>query len=566
MSYLISIISVLHGGSVSNSTSGSYSSTSLLAFLNTTTFEWSVPSNLQPPSSSAASYHSAAMTDQGVMITAFGLSASDTPRSDVYYLDLRDTTKSSWTWKSSWNSNMLEAYSGSSTNANDTANGVTAADTNTSSGMSSKKLASIIAPILVVALLLSPLIVYLIRRRVRVIKKRRMAQHFSFSSQEDSGAFNFRTPFNQYLAKRRSQGQFPWGGDSNEREGNLFSGVTGTLGRVVSRLSNRSSDSGHEDAREIGEEGQRQMAQVGQRLRINLDDPQPMNWEEIDFGLGKLDESKGHDASYNASSGALVQQGQNSTSSAGEGYTADQLYAPEEVPNEDEITPNALVTAYPVMEPSPAYTPQQAGDWTKLQQNLTQKPAFRSISPTAQLRSHSHPAPAAISPFADPIPASESLAVNRSSSLTRTISQATSIAPSIPPLEFQRAESPGGTITLVSPQTAAQTHEVLPFASTIDANATHRSVSQPISRQLIDGRLARRESAPSSSSSHSGSECGETQSAEILSHSKGRTVSVSHVSQVRRSSSSSAGTVKYPSASRRKTQLRVVNMTGSEED
>ncbi|OXG41526.1 hypothetical protein C359_02932 [Cryptococcus neoformans Bt120] len=561
---------VLHGGSVSNSTSGSYSSTSLLAFLNTTTFEWSIPSNLQPPSSSATSYHSAVMTDQGVMITAFGLSASGTPRSDVYYLDLRDTVKTSWTWKSNWNSNMLEASSGSSTNTSSTANGVTAADAKSSSGMSSKKLASIIVPILVVALLLSPLLVYLIRRRVRVIKKRRMAQHFSFSSQEDSGAFNFRTPFNQYLAKRRSEGQFPIGDDSNEREGNFVSGVTGTLGRMVSRLSNRSSDSGHEDAREIGET-ERQMAQVGQRVRINLDDAQPMNWEEIDFGLGKLDESKGHDSSYNASSRALVQDGQNPVSSAAEGYTDDQLYALEEVPSEAanvhaQITPNALVTAYPVMEPSPAYTPHQAGDWTKLQEDLTQKPAFRSISPTAQLRSHSHPARAAISPFADPVPASETLAINRSSSLTRTVSQAPSIAPSIPPFEFQRVESPGGTITLVNPQNAAQTQEVLPFASAKDAHGTHRSVSQPISRQLIDGRLARRGSAPSSSGSHSGSESGEAQPTKTLSHAKGRAVSANHAPQVRRSSSSSAGTVKYPSASRRKTQLRVVNLTESEED
>lgn len=555
---------------MSNSTSGSYSSTSLLAFLNTTTFEWSTPSNLQPPSSSAASYHSAVMTDQGVMISAFGLSASGAPRSDVYYLDLRDTAKTSWAWKSSWNSDMLEAYSGSSTSANGTANGVTAADAKSSSSMSSKKLASIIVPILVVALLLTPLIVYLIRRRVRVIKKRRMAQHFSFSSQEDSGAFNFRTPFNQYLAKRRSEGQFPVGGDSSEREGNFVTGVTGTLGRMVSRLSNRSSDSGHEDAREIGEEGQRQMAQVGQRVMINLDDAQPMNWEEIDFGLGKLDESKGHGSSHDANSRAFVQDRQNSVPSAAEGYTADQLYALEEVPSEAEnvhaqIIPNTLVTAYPVMEPSPAYTPHQAGDWTKLQEDLTQKPAFQKISPSAQLRSHSHPAPAAISPFADPTLASETLAINRSSSLTRTISQAPSIAPSIPPFEFQRAESPGGTITLVNPQTAAQTQEILPFASAKGANGTHRSVSQPITRQLIDGRLARRESAPSSSGSHSGSESGEAQPTKTLSHAKGRTVSANHAPQVRRSSSSSAGTVKYPSASRRKTQLRVVNLTESEE-
>ncbi|TYJ57775.1 hypothetical protein B9479_001385 [Cryptococcus floricola] len=571
---------VLHGGLVANTTSGSYTSSHLLALLNTTSFVWSTPSDLQPDSSSAASYHSAVMTDEGVMISAFGLSATNTPRSDVTYLDLRDTSQGAWTWESSWNSNMLNAYSSdTSTSANgataaSSTGGVTAADAKTSSGTSSKKLASIIVPVLVVALLILPIIVYLVRRRMRVMKKRRMARHFSFSSQEESGAFT--SPFDQYLAKRRSQAQWPFGGqDANEQGGGIVGGVTGSLGRMVSRISNRSSEDEHNNM----EEGERQMVQAGQRVRVNADGQQPMNWEEIDFGLGKLDESKNHDSSHIASSGAPVRDDQDLTAgntTAG-GYSDDVLYAAAEAmtPNShvfgDEHAvsqpANTLSSAYPAIEPTPAYTAVASdGDWNQLEQSLSSKPAFRSISPTAQLRSHAHLGSPS-TPSSPNLPTTA--AVQRTASLTRTVSQASTV-PSIPPFEFERTESPGGTITLINPKGNSETKEpeTLPFSNQPKrlSGTPHRSVSQPISRQLAGG-LSRRGSAPSSSGSEDG------QSPKLSGVSGGQTapqktraVSASHAAPSRKASLSSNGSVKYPSASKRRTQLRVVNMAEADEE
>ncbi|WVQ75009.1 hypothetical protein IAR50_004617 [Cryptococcus sp. DSM 104548] len=572
---------VLHGGLVANTTSGSYTSSSLLALLNTTSFEWSTPSDIQPDASSAASYHSAVMTDEGVMISAFGLSATNTPRSDVTYLDLRDTTQSAWTWESTWSSNMLNAYtsdastSASGTSAASTTGGITAAnDATSSSGTSSKKLASIIVPVLVVALLILPIIVYLVRRRMRVLKKRRMARHFSFSSQEESGAFT--SPFDQYLAKRRSQAQWPYGRqDANEQEGGLVGGVAGTLGRMVSRISNRSSEEGHNNM----EEGERQMAQVGQRVRIDADGQQPMNWEEIDFGLGKLDESKSHDSSHIASSGAPVRDDQDLATGAttAGGYSDETLYAAAEAMTPDahvfgdghavSQSVNTLSSAYPAIEPTPAYTAVASdGDWNQLEQSLSSKPAFRSISPTAQLRSHAH-LDSSSTPSSPTLP--NSAVVQRTASLTRTVSQASTV-PSIPPFEFERAESPGGTITLINPKNGSETQEpeTLPFSNQPKrlSGTPHRSVSQPISRQLAGGR-GRRGSAPSSSGSEDGGSPKVTGvSGGQTAPQKARAVSASHAAPFRKASTSSNGSVKFSSASKRKTQLRVVNLAEADEE
>ncbi|WVQ79321.1 hypothetical protein IAT38_001418 [Cryptococcus sp. DSM 104549] len=609
---------VLHGGSISNSTTGGTTPTSLLSLLNTTSWEWSAPSSLQPAASSAASYHSAVMTDQGVMISAFGLSASNTPRSDVNYLDLRDPTQTGWVWSDEWSSSMLGAYSSSGTTSG-TAGGVTASDTETSSGMSSKKLAAIIVPVLLVALLLAPVVVYLVRRRMRLVKKRRMARHFSFSSQEDEGSFT--SPFDQYLAKRRTKTQFGFGRDANERESaGMAAGVAGTLGRIVSRLSNRSSDEGHVNTAGIGagEEDARQMTQVPRTLAATLDSQQPMNWEEIDFGLGKLDESK-IDPTHNTndSDRPLVQIGESDAglaapvavgAGAEQGYSPEQMYAPEQwtgpaqhvyngerveglgSPMNDGQAPlvpslavlpttrgNSMngkaassdLASYPAMEPTPAYTARAAdgSDWVQLQKDLSTKPAFHSLSPTAQIRSHAHPSSSPSSPTG---PAQSH--ANTLSALTRP--RTPSHPPTLPPLEFGRSQSPGGTITLVNPTTGAQTSETLPFSGLRNSPSPQRSVSQPFSRQLA-GRVARRGSAPGSGPN---SAANTPHMSPMMTQQgaapKARAVSASFVPQqqpqglspVQAGRRVSAGSVKFPSASRRGTQLRVVNVTEGEED
>ncbi|WVQ95961.1 hypothetical protein IAU59_003060 [Kwoniella sp. CBS 9459] len=640
---------ILHGGSTDSAGTAS----ALLSLLNTTSWTWSTPSNLQPPGSSAKSYHTSVMTDQGVMITAFGLASAHTPRSDVYYLDMRDPSGGAWSWKSTWNSNMLTAYSGSTstsggtgTTAGTTGGITTAQDTaNGSGGMSSKKITSITVPILVIALLLSPLIIYLIRRRMRVMKKRRMARHFSFSSQEDEGAFSS-NPFQQYLAKRRTKTQFPFGRDANEKEGNVFTDMTGGLSRMLTRLSDRSnSDDGHGGA-------EREMMEVHRSPKVRFSDKpgkgsngQPMNWEEIDFGLGKLDESKHLDPSFtqgdnntpidsSAIGSAMISPftddaavpGPASTSVnfpvpgttavSSEGYAPEMLYNDENVappqfgrlnrehsgngtptnagqaalipslfvqPATAPATPavNTLSTAYPAMVPTPASavggaSVQDGLDWNQLQTQLESKPAFRSISPTAQLRSHAHSPSQPAQMTQSPQP------MARSGSQT---ARPASPAPSIPPLEFQRrpSSSSSGTITLVNSSAQPQNRnhaqaqlgrrphdELLPFSS---SNMTSRSVSQPIAfgRQIAGG-LNRRGSAPyaSGDSPLSSGQTTPTGRPSSMTYSPGmRRASGGNLSPVGGSGlGASAGTATGSpvNTERRASMLRVVNVTESEAD
>ncbi|WRT69614.1 uncharacterized protein IL334_006603 [Kwoniella shivajii] len=599
-------ILILHGGSTDSNGTPS----NLLAFLNTTSWSWSTPSNLQPPSSSAASYHTSVMTDQGVMITAFGLASTGSPRSDVYYLDMRDPSGSSWSWKNQWNNNMLTAYSASTSTTDNTgtvATGISTAQNNTSeTGTSGKKIASIAVPILVIALILSPLIVYLARRRMRLIKKRRMARHFSFSSQEDEGAFGGGL-FSQYLSQRRTKTQFPFGRDANEREGNFITDLSTGLTRMVTRLSSRSnSDEGH-DQDDIPYVPPREMIAVTSGVTRGTGSPKAkenrqMNWEEIDFGLGKLDESKHNQPS---SSGSNFHPSSIDNSSPfgdhaavsasapmvdfpvpqAQGYTPEMLYGDDSVapppfgrlgasPEETLIpylmvqpatappTPsvNNLSTAYPAMIPNSSSAiggsaPQGGNDqsWESLAKELETKPAFRSISPTAQLRSHAHPS------------ASSNVNYSSTGMMPRSESpRPISPVPSIPPLEFQRrpstASNASETIKLVKTPSIRRP-EFLPFQTQNQyQNQGNRSVSQPISRQIAGGGLGRRGSAASDSPLSSG-QTTPTQ----------KNISLSYTPGMRRASGSLipgnvAGNGSPVNTERRASMLRVVNVTENEED
>ncbi|WWC65729.1 uncharacterized protein I303_108351 [Kwoniella dejecticola CBS 10117] len=639
---------VLHGGSTDSSGTPS----NLLSFLNTTTWAWSAPSNLQPPASSAAAYHTSVITDQGVMITAFGLSSANTPRSDIYYLDMRDPTGSAWSWKNTWNSNMLAAYEGSSGSTSSTGggNGVTTAkDTsNGSDGMSSKKIASITVPVIIIALLLSPLIIYLIRRRMRLIKKRRMARHFSFSSQEDEGFFKRPSNglFSRYLStKKTSAGvsaggsAFPFNGnarDGNEQEGNFLS-------RMVTRLSSRSnSDDDHDDI-PYHPHPPREMIAVTNKSVTFQDEPvrspkgkrddRQMNWEEIDFGLGKLDESKQAPPSQNDNSSinispfgdhaappgpvAFPVANPNSNAGAG-GYTDEMLYSDSAVsppamnrlsaPGEQPLIPSLFVQ--PATVPStpaadnltatyPALTPASSsavggsapagGEWDSLAQELESKPAFRSISPTAQLRSHAHSQPSGGFAVGD-------IYGGIRSESPRPISP----APSIPPLEFQNqmdahsqshvqtqrpasvmsshsvsSQKSNGTIRLVS-STATGIYgnerrpEFLPFQN---VNQGMRSTSQPINRQLV-GMTTTTNNNNNNALSRGGSDnYSPLSSGQTTPTPTPRNVSLSYTPGMRRSSGSLIGNEfnsnnngSPVNVERRSSLLRVVNATPKEGD
>ena len=408
---------ILHGGARDDR--GSDLSTTLLAFINTTTWEWSIPSHLQPPQVSAASYHSAIMTSEGVMISAFGLNAAGSPRADTYFLDMRDPTQDGWTWKGQWNADML---------------GLLADSTTAASGETKPKrnLASIIAPILVVLVAL-PLAVWLIRRQVRINRHRRQARHFSFSSQEDEGEF------------KRSR--FPW-----IRRGSDEKGWMGAK-ELYRRFTHKEESRGEK------------------------------NWEEIDFGLGRVDERRGsrvresRESSFSATNSPparFTDQPSPLGIAMANGVTyTPPTYEPTDLPyanpfaDTEHVIPSLTVqppTAHPTpfAEPTEAFPVPQplrpvgaasddaaALDWSALEQSLTERPAFRSISPTSTLRSHQ---PGHQSP-------------QRRASTDR---------PSLPPLDF----GPRRSVSTSRPQSMI-------------VNATPRSVSSPVSGRQIAGSLRR---------------------------------------------------------------------------
>ena len=421
------------------------------------------------------------------MITAFGLGSSGSARSDVFYLDMRDPSGSSWTWKSYWKSDMLGPFT--SNTVTTTTTGVAA--TNHSSAPPSKKTAAI-AVIIVIGLLLALLvIIYFIRNRVRIARKRRMARHFSFSSQEDNGDFS--SPIDQFRSSKKTKTQYPFGQDANEKAGSFLSDFGSSLIGVLKRYSGSSSSlSSHQDR---SSKGSKTLEKA-------------LNWEEIDFGLGKLDERRGSTNSRRSSFSATSHSPHagNKTpeplpfampvASTAQGYDTSALYSSSlpymadpllvsignvsprvGTPRTDgqmSLLPSLVImppsqdlqTAYPAMAPSSV--PADGLDWNMLQHELEAKPVFRSISPTSTLRSHAHPR--ASSPNAVPV---------------RAATPAYLI-----PLELQRSASPTGTITSVNPKTGRRTSETLTYPQ------SPRSVSQPIAGRQLAGSLGRRESAP----------------------------------------------------------------------
>ncbi|EIW71599.1 hypothetical protein TREMEDRAFT_37960 [Tremella mesenterica DSM 1558] len=492
---------ILYGGSVANGTSDT--PTSLVALLNTTSWEWSTPSNLQPLSSSASSYHTAIITNSGVMITAFGLGSSGVATSNVAYLDMRDPTGSDWAWSSTWQESMLNLTTSPKTSKGQT--------------MDEKKTASIAAPVAVIGALLIGLAIWYARRQIRIIRKRRAARYYSFSLQEDNGDFS-----RDVGPSRPTKTEYGFGRDANEKEGNLMtditSGVMSVIKRVSTRGSNHSTDSNPFTDRE--------MVKAGGSAKNKA-----INWEEIDFGLGKLDESrreephareKRRSSSFSATGSPpqfLYDQDQQSAA------VASTMSMPMPMPlitlNEEQGSPvndgqQSLVPSFFVQPPTAPATPSnrpsapavfpdmptmptaapdtdESLDWNMLQNQLAERPAFRSISPSAALRSHNHaqvdhnpgqfdqprpaPMPQYHAPTLQPEPmgqypqrsASPSQVPLPVSPSPSTISTMSSTAPHLPPLNFNSSNPP--TINY-----GPRNHGVLPYLP--------RNSNQSHSRQL----------------------------------------------------------------------------------
>ena len=512
---------VLHGGATDASSMTTDSATALLAFLNTTTWAWSTPSNLQPPSSSAVAYHSAIMTPSGVMVSAFGLGPSGSPRSDVYYLDMRDPSSSAWTWKSVWSAGMLDTITASNSTA------AVSAD----KASEKKKDISIAVPVTIMCLLALPLTIWYVRRRVRIARKRRAARYFDM----DDG-FNPAAPSggngtsNSLFGRFRPRGtQYSFGRDANEKDTGVLADIFTQVKRISTRTSMRSAHSASSaDAPEIQD---KEMTQVQNRLgRSGSKLSSAIKWEEIDFGLGKLDESRlprrasaaGSEASFSAGDDSHV------LSPPTTGVASTQVYeaAPLQQQSQPLITidgvepvavaessvsgpidvhshPNqmlvpSLFVQPPTVPPTPSTLPymmttsgleQDGLDWSQLESQLAERPAFRSISPTATLRSHAH----------QELPAQH----GRDIPFVRSPSPMSMIhghaprsgAPQIAPMDFERSSSP--TVALVASSPTSY-EPALPFSSSSSSSMPPgaRSVSRPLGRQLAGGPAGRRGSVP----------------------------------------------------------------------
>ncbi|WOO84148.1 uncharacterized protein LOC62_05G007669 [Vanrija pseudolonga] len=409
---------VLYGGSEANTNGMTYAPSTMLAVLDTKSWQWSQPSAIQAAPSNAVSYHSSVMTPQGVMVTAFGLGPQGTPVTSSNFLDMRDSSVNNWKWESSWSKEMLQPVASHKSSNKKT---VTAA----------------VVPTVILLAIIIPLVVYFSRRYIRNARKRRHANHFSFEAQEDNGDFS---------RPVASRDVYPFGNYNDKDEGflsNVKSKVTGLFRRNSAR-------SGRPHG--IGDDGtitEREMSPINPD-QLN----EKGNWEEVDFGLGRIDEER-REATYTdlpqrRKTPRASLPNRNSFSSEGEhvvgsvpfpmpiastySYADDLESAPTGQLIDIDSSPRVgspkgdgqvLLMSPTIEEPKStlAAAGADAADWNMLEKSLTEKPAFRSISPTATLRSHAHQ-----SPFDDSHAVPVSPVMSQSSEA--------STAPSIPPLDF----------------------------------------------------------------------------------------------------------------------------------
>ncbi|TXT12817.1 hypothetical protein VHUM_01218 [Vanrija humicola] len=351
---------VLYGGSEANINGKSFAPSTMLAVLDTKSWQWSQPSAIQASASNAVSYHSSVMTPQGVMVTAFGLGPQGTPVTGTSFLDMRDSSANNWKWESSWSDNMLQPIAHKS---------------------NKKTVTAAVVPTVILLAILIPIIVFFSRRYIRNNRKRRHANHFSFEAQEDNGDFS---------RPVASRDVYPFSSYNEKDEG------------FLSNVKSKGRPHG------IGDDGT-----ITEREEKG-------NWEEVDFGLGRVDEER-REATYTD-----LPQRRKTPRASGEhvvgsipfpmpiastySYADDLQNAPTGQLIDIDSSPRVgspkgdgqVLLMSPTME-EPESTLAAAGadaaDWNMLEKSLTDKPAFRSISPTATLRSHEVSAAPSIPPL-----------------------------------------------------------------------------------------------------------------------------------------------------------------------
>ena len=281
---------------------------------------------------------------------------------------------------------MLQAYSTTNVGTTNT-NGVAATNptqqADSSAPSSKKKTTTIAVPVVIGVLVLVPLAVYLVRRQVRINRKRRLARHFSFSAQDDDG--DFTRPIEPLRLPRRTRTQFGFGKDANEKEGTVLTDILSAVKRLSRRVSTDSNGS----------------PRLSMRRTSRLNE-KTMKWEEIDFGLGQVDLTR------NTSRASSFSTGHHRSNIAGVASTCSGDPFSDEggvlvsvqgsSPRVGTPINDGQAHLLPPLQPvSPLSTThfqpsQEDGlDWNMLAQELSLKPAFRSIDPHSTLRSHAHP-------------------------------------------------------------------------------------------------------------------------------------------------------------------------------
>jgi hypothetical protein len=509
---------VLHGGATNTANLSATASTTL-AFLNTTTMTWSQPSNLQPPTSFARAWHSSIMVDSGVLVTAFGLSAEGTPRSDIVYLDMRSNDPSKWTWKAVWSAAMLDAslaYSPiKSTHSDDG-----------STGNDSGKMKSILIPVLIFVLLGVPLAVWLLRRHVRNVRHRRMAQHFEMEEDDHRrGSFMPVSALGQFISSKfgkSSRGSprlpKPFGGVRINEKGEVVNNNDNVVVSQIKGIFKRFSGSSFASFGSVESTAQdKEMAEIRAGAGITTngrteDASKPHQWEEIDFGLGKIDESRRNSAVPRTSASFDEPRTCETKSSelvdipevALEGPFGDEFQIEEQrIGNNSQLSPPALVILPPSQPSTPsinangntagfnfdgmttfvdspiesldtpvtlqreAATSTMKDEWKSLADSLVAHPIFgTSTSPLVPARTAHGDSPSGV---ANPM----------------TV---------LPPLAFQQRRTSGSGLSdltnypgmRISPETRPLGYKRNSATSVSSASISNRSVSQPMSSPVRD--------------------------------------------------------------------------------
>lgn len=238
-----------------------------------------------------------------MLVSAFGIGAGNNPHSEVNYLDMRDSNVANWGWKRTWTTNMLNSNpasgpatgptsgttspgSGSAANVKVPATSSNVADAEENGDDGSLK--KILPPTLIIGLVLLGLLVWLARRQVNIVRRRRLARHFEIDNthdEEGNRRASLFEPVTQFMAKRGWNRSSPFAGlprpfggvripDGDETEtAGWQSSLAGVAGRLTGKNQTQATSSG-------------EMRQVDGR---NVSRTQ---WEEIDFGLGRVDEQR----------------------------------------------------------------------------------------------------------------------------------------------------------------------------------------------------------------------------------------------------------------------------------